>query len=68
MSEPVTPVERSKPGSEDEREEKKDEKKAEQPVVPAAKDHSRMDLFWKHNTFGLKSAFGGRADVNAHAA
>lgn len=55
VSEPVTPIERPKTAYEEDKPE------------PVAKDHSRMDLFWKHNTFGLKSAFGGRADVNAHA-
>jgi hypothetical protein len=54
-SEPVTPVERPKTAH--------DEEKPE----PVAKDYSRMDLFWKHNTFGLKAAFGGRTDVNTHA-
>lgn len=58
VSEPVTPVERSKTGSDEEKDKPE----------PVAKDHSRMDLFWKHNTFGLKAAFGGRADVNANAA
>lgn len=55
ISEPVTPIERPKTAHEEDKPE------------PAAKDHSRMDLFWKHNTFGLKAAFGGRTDVNAHA-
>jgi hypothetical protein len=54
-SEPVTPIERPKTAHEEEKPE------------PITKDHSRMDLFWKHNTFGLKAAFGGRTDVNAHA-
>lgn len=54
-SEPVTPIEKPKMPH--------DEEKPE----TVAKDHSRMDLFWKHNTFGLKAAFGGRTDVNAHA-
>jgi hypothetical protein len=54
-SEPVTPIERPKTAHEEDKPEH------------IAKDHSRMDLFWKHNTFGLKAAFGGRADVNAHA-
>lgn len=55
ISEPVTPIERPKTAHEEDKPE------------PVVKDHSRMDLFWKHNTFGLKAAFGGRTDVNAHA-
>lgn len=55
VSEPVTPIERPKTSHDDDKPE------------PVAKDHSRMDLFWKHNTFGLKAAFGGRADTNTHA-
>jgi hypothetical protein len=54
-SEPVTPIERPKTAH--------DEEKPE----PVTKDHSRMDLFWKNNTFGFKTAFGGRTDVNSHA-
>lgn len=54
-SEPVTPIERPKTAH--------DEDKPE----PVTKDHSRMDLFWKNNTFGFKTAFGGRTDVNTHA-
>jgi hypothetical protein len=55
ISEPVTPIERPKTAHEEDKPE------------PVVKDHSRMDLFWKHNTFGLKAAFGGRTDVNTHA-
>lgn len=55
ISEPVTPIERPKTAHEEDKPE------------PVVKDHSRMDLFWKHNTFGFKAAFGGRTDVNAHA-
>lgn len=54
-SEPVTPIERPKTAHEEDKPE------------PVTKDHSRMDLFWKHNTFGLKAAFGGRTDMNTHA-
>ncbi|KAM0715284.1 hypothetical protein Q7P37_008782 [Cladosporium fusiforme] len=63
VSEPVTPIERPKLPTDGEDKEKEKDK-----PEPVAKDHSRMDLFWKHNTFGLKAAFGGRADVNANAA
>lgn len=58
-SEPVSPVERPKTAHE--------EKEGEKPEPPTvAKDHSRMDLFWKGNTFGFKAAFGGgRADAHA---
>ena len=55
ISEPVTPIERPKTAHEEEKPE------------PVAKDHSRMDLFWKSNAFGFKAAFGGRTDVNTHA-
>lgn len=34
---------------------------------PVAKDSSRMDLFWKHNGFGLKAVMGGRSELATHA-
>jgi hypothetical protein len=51
-TEPLSPFERPKMALEEEKPE------------PVAKDHSRMDLFWKHNHFGLKAAFGGKTDVS----